>query len=705
MNMELALQTFFEESNELLQDMEAILLEVDYSTITGEQLNALFRTMHTIKGSAGLFGLDAIVLFAHQVENALDLLRAGALSLDDTLAGLLLRCHDHVKSLLEATRQETAAPIAAGTPLLAELAALLPAEPETPEASVQPQQPTGHQVQRWLVSLRFGPDMLRNGMDPASFINYLHTMGQVERIQALTVNLPSAEHFDPETHYLRYELLFHSDCSQQQLCDAFEFVQDDSQILICLASEAERHFATLCATLCTAEAEALHQVWRDFGLFPAAKPASVAEVIPSISQSPRAGRTADNLFIKVEAHKIDSLINLIGELVIAGAATNLLARRAADPQLREATEVMAELVEQVRAGTLSMRMVQIGEVFQRFVRATHDVSRELHKSIQLHISGAETELDKAMVDKVGDPLMHLLRNAIDHGIETADTRRQAGKSSDGHVWLNAYHESSSVVIEVADDGAGLNADKILRKALERGLVSPAETLSESEVFKLIFEPGFSTAEQITDISGRGVGMDVVKKNIEQLHGSIEIDSILDQGTTFRIRLPLTLAIIDGLLVQVGQSTFVLPLEAVIECHELPASQTPSAKRDYFDLRGEILPLLDLAAFLEQPASHHARRNLVVVRAGIDKAALVVDALLGEFQTVIKPLGQLFRHLKAVSGSTILGSGEVALILDIPSLIHSACLQEAAELYSGNQPQYRGATSAQMTEPGGKNNEE
>lgn len=691
MNLELALQTFFEESNELLQSMEGILLEVDSDSISGEQLNALFRTMHTIKGSAGLFGMENIVLFAHQVENVLDLLRGGAIRLDDDLSGLLLRCHDHVKTLLDAAASNTQAPVEAGLPLLQELTALsLPhATPDTPLALDQAET-AASSSSRWLLSLRFGPDMLRNGMDPSSFIRYLQSLGQIEQIRGLSVNLPSGSAFDPETQYLRYELVFNGDCGQQALWDAFEFAREDSQILICSSSEAEQQLEARCSGLGEAEAEALRQTWQDFGLLTSTPDASSqtstdativnqASATAVASAAPaRNSRTSESQFIKVEAHKIDSLINLIGELVIAGAATSLLARRTELPELNEATQVMADLVEQIRAGTLSMRMVQVGEIFQRFVRATHDVSREVHKTIQLHISGAETELDKSMVDKLGDPLMHLLRNAIDHGIESAEVRQQHGKTADGHLWLNAYHESGSIVIEVADDGAGLNQDKILAKAIERGLVSPEQHLGENEIYKLIFEPGFSTADKITDISGRGVGMDVVKTSIEQLHGSIEIDSIPDQGTTFRIRLPLTLAIIDGFLVQVGRATFVLPLESVIECIEHPGSSTPNPTHDYLELRGELLPLLDLSGFFDLPSQTGRRRNVVVVRSGIDKAGLMVDDLLGEFQTVIKPLGSLFRNLKSVSGSTILGSGEVALILDIPSLIKTATQQEAEQ---------------------------
>ena len=698
LDMELALQTFFEESNDLLGEMEQILLEVEAETTTPEQLNALFRAMHTIKGSAGLFALDDVVRFTHQVENALDRLRDGSLRLDEDLAGLLLRCHDHVKSLLDALAAKDTLPIAAGLPLLAELSARLDAVapghgdgaagPTVASDAAAPA--SGQTASSWLLSLRFGPDLLRNGMDPASFIRYLHTMGRVVAIAPVTATLSAGADFNPETNYLRLELVFEGTVDAGALWDAFEFVREDSRIHICPLAEAPAQLAGLLAEAEPGEAEALLAAWLRLGLSPqaahapepAAAPVTAVHDAVKTAAPPEARqpRPPESKFIKVEAGKLDKLINLIGELVIAGAAANLMARRADQTPLVEATLTISNLIEQIRAGTLSMRMIQIGEIFNRFPRVVRDVSHELGKDIQLTISGADTELDKSMVDKLGDPLMHIVRNAIDHGIEDSAQRRAAGKPDEGTIWLNAYHESGSVVIEVADDGAGLRRERILAKAIERNLVAADAALSDQDIFKLIFEPGFSTAEHVTNLSGRGVGMDVVRKSIEQLRGSVEIDSEPQLGSTFRIRLPLTLAIIDGFLVQNGDATFVVPLEAVIECIELPPAQRQDNGHDCLNLRGEILPLLHLSTFFELGAAPGKRQNVVVVRFGDSKAGLVVDELLGEYQTVIKPLGSLFRHLKAISGSTILGTGEVALILDIPSLIHYATRKES-ERYS------------------------
>ncbi|POZ62117.1 chemotaxis protein CheA [Chromobacterium alticapitis] len=722
MDLEQAMQTFLEEARELLGEMEGILLDIDPEHIDAEQLNALFRTMHTIKGSAGLFGLDEIVRFAHQAENLLDLLRDGQLRLDDELVGLLLRCHDHVKAMMQALADKADLSALRDEALLAALLGYL----ATPQAMQPPPAPplrhSPPPAERWLLSLRFGPDVLRNGLDPSSFIRYLATLGEIEDICPISCNLPLSEDFNPETNYLRLELLYRSDIGEQAVNEVFDFVREDSELHIWPLRAAAAHLDEACASATPQEAADIRTAWQRLGAIdaidswqpppvpppaePPPPPAAAPADSPRQAEAPHAAEAApappegrrqqESKFLKVEAGKLDSLINLIGELVIAGAAANLIARRSQQTQLVEATLTIANLIEQIRAGTLSMRMVQIGEIFQRFPRVVRDVSRELGKDIQLHIVGAETELDKSMVEKLADPLLHIVRNAIDHGIEPSDARLESGKPAQGNLWLNAYHESGSIVIEVADDGCGLNRGRILAKARERGLLGPDDEPPDEAVFQLIFEAGFSTADQVTNLSGRGVGMDVVRRGIEQLHGAIEIDSETNLGSTFRLRLPLTLAIIDGFLVDVGRSTFVLPLEAVVECIELPAGLPENGVHDCINLRGELLPLLHLGRFLELPPIAATRRNVVVAQYGERKAGLVVDALQGEFQTVIKPLGTLFSSQKAISGSTILGTGEVALILDVPALIQHACRKEAERFLHTIPPAACGAAEEPAT---------
>ncbi|WP_051304453.1 chemotaxis protein CheA [Chitinilyticum litopenaei] len=703
MNLDQAMQAFFDEAFELLQQMEAILLDAESTQSDPELLNALFRTIHTIKGSAGLFALDDIVGFTHQVENVLDRLRGGELALTETLTSLLLRCHDHVKAMLQALASHGTAPDATlGHALLAELAGLSgQAGAATPgEPSAEATAAAAHQD--WLLYLGFGPDVLRHGLDPASFLSYLATLGHIEQVIPLYSGLNAVSDYDPEQNYLQLALRFAGHCDLATLHDVFEFAREDSHILIAPLADAARQLADAGGALPEAELQQARQSWLALGMMEGGKVAHAADQgmaakIETVAGTPPPGtgdpaaspvaaskkvkaneRAGESRFLRVEAEKLDNLINLIGELVIAGAAGNLLAQQTGSTALQEWNQGVSGLIEQIRTGALSMRMVQVGEIFNRFPRVVRDVSKELGKEIELKISGADAELDKTMVEKLGDPLMHIVRNAMDHGIEGTELRRLRGKPAQGTVRLNAYHESGSIVIEISDDGGGLNREKILKKAIDRSLIAPDAQLADQEIYALIFEPGFSTADQITNISGRGVGMDVVRRSIEALRGIISIDSELEVGTVFRIRLPLTLAIIDGFMVQAGDAIFIVPLESIVECVELPEEQSGNNSCDHLNLRNELLPLLRLATFFELPHPTPPRQNVVILQLGDRKAGLVVDRLLGEFQTVIKPLGSMFRSLKPIGGSTILGNGQVALILDVNELVTHVINRDAVK---------------------------
>jgi two-component system chemotaxis sensor kinase CheA len=370
--------------------------------------------------------------------------------------------------------------------------------------------------------------------------------------------------------------------------------------------------------------------------------------------------------IRVDSDKLDRLIDLVGELIIAGARANMIGQKIRNAELLECTSTLTGLVEEVRDAALELRMVKIGATFNRFQRVVHDVARELGKDIGLIVDGEDSELDKTVVEKIGDPLMHLVRNAMDHGIEPADVRIANGKPAKGMIKLNAFHDSGSIVIQVSDDGGGLRKERILAKAVERGLVDADRKLTDSEIYNLIFEAGFSTAEKVTNLSGRGVGMDVVKRNITALRGSVDVTSVEGAGATVTVRLPLTLAIIDGFLVQVGGSVFVIPLDMIEECIEFATEPG----QDYCNLRGQVLPFIRLRELFRIEGAATRRESIVVLKFGNHRAGLVVDTLLGEFQTVIKPLSPMFSEVKCISGSTILGSGEVALILDVAALMQA-----------------------------------
>ena len=765
MNLDDALKTFVIESRELLENMEEALLRVEQSPEDEDLINAIFRAAHTIKGSAGLFGLDHVVAFTHNAENVLDKVRSGELSIDGDLVALFLKVCDHMGALVtdvEAGHPHDEDRLELSKELTSSLVNCMRAATKaTPENDADsentsavahkeqvireaPQNADGAETDNWHISLRFGKDVLKNGMDPISFIRYLSTFGRIVNIVTLLDTIPRAADMDPEDCYLGFEISYRTEADKTAIEGAFEFVQDDARIrilpphskiadyheLIQGMGERELRLGEIlvaCGTLTATElAEALKQQEKEessgephhpIGEVLVAQNIVQPEVVQSALQKQKQvkeSKGSDASMIRVNADKLDEHINLIGELIIASAGINLTAIRSGIPELLEAASVMKRLVENIRDSALQLRMVQIGATFNKFQRVVRDVSKEIGKDIRLEISGAETELDKTVIEKIGDPLTHLVRNSMDHGIEPAEIRLARGKPAQGSLRLNAYHDSGSIAIEVIDDGGGLNKQRILEKAIERGLVKPDQQLTDDEIHKLIFEPGFSTAEQINNLSGRGVGMDVVRRNIKDLRGSIDIESKEGVGTTTRIRLPLTLAIIEGFLVGVGASAFVVPLEMVVECIELTQEEIDASHgRQHINLRGEVLPFIRLKelfdipdqppqmkeedddqfdestnadrpdlppvdeelAFLLQPVK---RENVVVVNYAGHRAGLVVDDLMGEYQTVIRPLGSVFNGMEGISGFTILGTGHVALILDVPGLVRRVAGHESTQ---------------------------
>ncbi len=726
LNLDQALQTFIAEAKLLMQEMEDCLLRLEADPRDADTLGAIFRAAHTIKGSAGLFGLDPIISFTHIVEDVLDRLRNAEINVEGDLVAVLLESGDHMLELINVVADQGGQLDASARAREADLRKRLQAyqaraagaSAETSRVALSPNAPlrasAGGQVgaDNWHISLRFGADVLRDGMDPLSFLRYLSTLGEIVSITTLADAMPAAQKMNAQTCYLGFEIDFKSEADKETIAGVFEFVRESSSIhilppfsksseyiaLIRSLSEKENRLGEiLVATGALTQQELANglavqkgSVQPDGSATPlgeilvrqnSVEPVIVQAALEKQAQT-RDSKTKENRYVRVHADKLDELINLVGELVIAGAGAHLLALRAKDSALQEATSVMSHLVEEIRDGALRLRMVPIGETFNRFQRVVRDVGRELGKDIELVITGADTELDKTVVEKIGDPLMHLVRNALDHGIESAAARQAAGKPAKGTLRLNAYHDSGSIVIEIADDGGGLNRERILQKARDRGLVAADATPSDHDIYKLIFEAGFSTADAVTNISGRGVGMDVVKRNITALRGTVDLGFEPGQGTTVRIRLPLTLAIIDGFLVGVSKASFVVPLDMVIECVELSATDRQALhERSYLNLRGEVLPFVQLRQHFEVEGSAGRRENVVVVHYAGRKAGLVVDELLGEFQTVIKPLGKLFSTLRGISGSTILGSGEVALILDVPSLVQQAVQREMQQVSS------------------------
>ena len=725
--MEEIYSVFAQEAREQLTAMEDGLLRMEQGDHDAETLNAIFRAAHTIKGAAGVVELHHIEKFTHVLENLLDKLRNDEVAVSGELITALLRGCDHIGNLLDRVDQgmmdADESQVQAGEATAEALRSftrgnVAEAGMVMPEADLGTVERTGGDTaisDCWHVSIRFGRDVMKNGMEPLAFLRYLLNLGEIVHLTTLCDAMPAAEQMDPECCYLGFEITLRSHASKDQIENVFAFCRDECDLHILPPHSKVSDFIELIERLpeetmrlgeILVKAGALTQAELEGGLRRQTAAAKIA--VATEQATPTLGeilvgkkvvqpelvdaaaskqkqvaekKSAEARLIRVQADKLDQLIDLVGELVIAGASANLLAQKSGQGSLVEATSVLSRLVENIRDSALQLRMVQIGETFNRFNRVVRDVSRELGKDIDLVISGAETELDKSVVEKIGDPLMHLVRNAMDHGIEPASVREAAGKPVRGRVDLNAYHDSGSIVIEVVDDGGGLNADKIQAKAIEKGVIQPGQTLSEQEVINLIFEPGFSTADQVSNLSGRGVGMDVVRRNIQALRGQVEVKTELGTGSRFVIRLPLTLAIIDGFLTSVARAAYVIPLDSVVECLELRDDDT---RGHMLNLRGEVLPFIRLREFFDVEGDPPARENVVVIAAAGKKAGIVVDQLLGEFQTVIKPLGSLFKHLRGIGGSTILGSGEVALILDVQALTQLASQSEERRLPPGSR---------------------
>lgn len=706
-----AMPAFISEAGEQTEAIETLLLELEEQPDNRELLDSLFRCAHTVKGSAGIFGLNKVVEFTHHVETLLDQMREGKLELNPSLSTLLLQCNDQIKFLVD-----TASDDSADTPdqkdLRADLViqlraytegggaapAVAQADAAAPERMLSAGSTPGLTV--WHISARFGPETFRNGMDPLSIAKYLKGLGEVKSMQCSTEAVPTLLNLNPETCYLSFVMELASAVGREVVEGAFSFVADDCELdvrapesqdqklvraiegmsttprlgdmLVSVGAVSQDKLTELLLNQehVTKSTQGLKAKIGDLLEARAGVAPEVVEAALTKQQKTKESSGADeNRFIRVQADRLDEVINLLGELVIAGAGANLLARETRNVALIEANLHMNSLIEEIRNGTLGLRMVPVGETFSRFRRVVRDTASSLGKEVNFEIVGGEAELDKSMVEKIADPLMHLVRNSLDHGLEPPQERIAAGKAPAGKLVLSAKHETGAILIRIEDDGRGINRERVLQRAWNKGLIEQGVVPSDDVIHMMIFEPGFSTAEQVTNLSGRGVGMDVVKRNIEALRGSLKLNSKPGKGLQVDIRLPLTLAIIDGFLVGVGKAKFVLPLGSVVEVIEAGGQnvRVDGTGRHCVELRGAVLPVVRLRSLYSIESSLPERTSVVVVSSPRGKYGIEVEVLLGQQQTVIKPLGRLFKTLRGISGSSILGSGEVALILDVASL--------------------------------------
>ena len=645
---------YFEEADEHLATIENTLLALEQRPDDRELLNQIFRAAHSIKGGSGTIGLSDVLRFTHELETLLQQLREGSKVLTPALADLLLRAKDVLAALLASARHQTRSPaLDAFEPVLAELAAACGSRPEA--AAAEEEAPA---AAVWRVTFAPSPELMRKGMDPLLVVRDLAALGAVRSLVADTSALPELDELDPEVCHVVWTLEIETSASERDVRDVFAFVEDSSRVEIA-------------------------PVARDEG---AGAPEERAEDAPAVAEAAApiaqgaarlagsGGRPKAHSTVRVDTDKIDKLVNLVGELVIAQAMVSSALGDGSEGGVQRLREAMASLERNTRElqdRVMAIRMVPLRTVFDRFPRLVHDTASQLAKEIDLVVEGEDTELDKGVVEKLVDPLTHLVRNSLDHGVETPEARREAGKSSRGTITIRASHQGGNVVIEVIDDGRGLQTEKIRDKARKLGLIAPDAEPSPEEIHALIFAPGFSTAEVVSDVSGRGVGMDVVKRNVEALNGNLAFTSERGKGSRMRIRLPLTLAIMDGLSLRVGEQVFVLPLAAIFESFRPTREQVRSVlgRGEVIHVRGEALPLVRLHDVLgvEGAETDPTRALVCVVEAGAERVGLLVDDLLGQAQVVVKSLEANYRRVDGVMGATILGDGRVALILDVPTI--------------------------------------
>ncbi|MCV2886439.1 chemotaxis protein CheA [Aestuariibacter sp. AA17] len=687
------LNVFLEEAREHLNALEESLLVLEQSPSDASEINTAFRAMHTIKGSAGMVGLDHVSYFTHHVETLFDQVRKGIIRLDHASISLLLDAKDHVESLI--FKESSNEMMAISEQLIHRLQDIAPTEHAvTPEAEIPPSQ-LDEGEGYWRITIAPDENAFVDGFDCMPVLRELQSLGD----SALTVGWreqPQQESFDPLKCNLVFLLLLSADVSKDSIHDAFMFVQDDWQI------DIDR--------LSFNESDKLGDILQDIGAIDKAKIEAIQNSKPKLGEllsesglvsektvdqalqqqafirKEKEKTTPSQPTIKVPSNKLDRLMDLVSELVIVHSAISQVSLVNDIEALDTASEELGRLTAELRDTTFSVRMLPIGSTFGRFRRLVRDLSRELGKQVQLETYGADTELDKVVLERLGDPLVHILRNSLDHGIEMADVRQAAGKSSQGTIKLEATYESGSVKITVSDDGGGLHADKILAKAIERGVVSAEDNLSVHEIQNLIFEPGFSTAAKVSDVSGRGVGMDVVKTSIEALQGQVTIDSVQGKGTAIAITLPMTLAIIEGLLVRIGIEYYVIPLNTVQECIEEQTTESMLHQSTrVINCRGDYITCINLRQLFHVKQDMPKLQQTIICRAQEQQFGLSVDEIVGQRQTVIKNLSPLYRHTTGLLGATILGDGNVALILDINDLYDSCQLSDSYENMPAETP--------------------
>jgi len=667
-------EVFFEESFEGLDAMEAELLNLVPGEEDLETINTIFRAAHSIKGGSGTFGFSSVADFTHVLETLLDQIREGSRDLTAEHVNLLLKSVDCLRALLRTLQAEQQPDLTEADELRIKFEEILGmrAASKAPEPTQEAVSESSFNT--YQIDFKPHHHLFKTGNEPLYMISELAELGELET-QAFQDDVPDITNLAPEDCFLSWRFFLTTDKEQSCIEEIFEWVEDDADITI-----------TLCGGLFgDEEITAAETVTEDVAPAQEVEPAAVKPATDPKKPAPVKATTAnaESTSIRVGIDKVDSLINMVGELVITQAMLSQLGEQeiteATIASLQEGLAQLAHNTRDLQENVMRIRMLPISFVFSRFPRLVRDISQKLDKQVELKLLGEQTELDKTVMEKLSDPMVHLVRNSLDHGLETVDKRVAAGKDPVGTVTLNAFHQGGNIVIEIMDDGQGLNTTKIREKAIKNGLISETDELSDNEINELIFLPGFSTADQVSDLSGRGVGMDVVRRNIEALSGSVEVASAPGVGSTFTIRLPLTLAILDGQLVRIAEHTYIIPLISIIESLQIDISKVSRVGKDLdvLRLRDEYIPILRLYNIFNHKGAIETldKTLLVVVESDNQKVGLLVDDLLSQQQVVIKSLEANYQKVDGVSGATILGDGRVSLIVDISGLIKLSGLRK------------------------------
>ena len=695
-------EAFKEEAYELLAELEDSLLELEQKPQDRELMGRVFRALHTIKGSGAMFGFDEIAAFTHNVETVFDLVRNGKVKVTKKLVNLSLAARDEIWSLLAGNQPGTGCK---RHEIITAIQKLIPdmREEEKPDQAVQPAPepetlPSPDLAVTYRIRFRPSADIFLTGANPLALFNELRELGEC-RVVAHTEGIPSLAEINPEHCYTAWDIFLTTDQGLDAIKDVFIFVADDSELAMEVIDDglepegtAYKQLGEILVDRGDLDPKELDKVLNRRRLIgedlvkanlvncdQVQSALAEHQYVRELHQKKQEAQAAGS--IRVPSAKLDKLVDLVGELVTVQARLSQTAGDLNDPQLLAIAEEVEQLTGDLRDNVLNIRMLPIGTIFSKFQRLVRDLSGELGREVDLVTIGAETELDKTVLERLNDPLVHLIRNSIDHGIELPEVREQGDKPRKGKLTLAASHSGAQVVIEVQDDGRGLNKEAIRAKAVELGWLAPDAEIPERELFAFIMTPGFSTAREVTNVSGRGVGMDVVKKAIEALRGSIEINSREGLGTVITVKLPLTLAIIEGLLVTIEDDYFVLPLAAVTECVELTKDDVAKAHgHNIANVRGEIVPYIPLRQRFNINGSPPAIEQIVITEMDSNRVGFIVDNVIGEQQTVIKSLGRFYHRVDGISGATILGDGTVALILDVPQLMQSEVLESRAANY-------------------------